>query len=154
MSVVSATCHVHVTPTGAPPFNDVAGLLLAIRDFHRLRSKRDRGEQTTQEEANRLRELRDLLEPRRSNSGARTRFEVEVNEPAIITAGGRTHPVRLKVLGLRRFRLKTDSVLAPGERVVFSISRSQVSFHFHARIVCSRRDGSVTAEILAASFDG
>ncbi len=151
---MSAPCHVHATPGGMFRRDDVPGLLLAIRDFHRLRSRRDCGEQTTQDEANRLRELRDLLEPRRSSSGSRTRYEVAVNEPAVVTAGGRTHPARLRVLGLRRFQLKTDSAFTPGERVVFSIPRSQVSFHFHARILRSRRDGSVTAEILAASFDG
>lgn len=152
---MSATRHVQVTPGGALRRDDVLGLLVAIRDFHRLRCRRERGEQTTQEEADRLRELRDLLEPRRPGCGARTRFEVVVNERAIVTAGGYTRPARLKMLGLRRIELKTDdSVLTPGERVVLSVPRSQESFHFHVRVVRSRRDGSVTAEILAASLDG
>lgn len=134
--------------------DDVPGLLAAIREFHRLRSRAEHGEQTTQAEAGRLRELRDLLEPRRSGTAARSRVEVSVDERAVVMADGRSRPARLKLLALRRVELDLDSPLTPGERVVLSIVKPQVSFHFHARVVRSRRDGFAVAEILAASLDG
>jgi hypothetical protein len=137
---------------GAPVLSgDVRDLLAAIREFHWLRSRQHGGEQTTSGER-RLRELRDLLEPRGAATTVRNRVEFPVNEPASVTVGGGSQSVRVKRLGLRRVELETTPQLPSGEQVVLSVRKRSDSYHFHARVLRSNRRGSATVEILSASI--
>lgn len=133
------------------PSRDVRRLLSAIREFHCLRASQHRGEQTTFGET-RLRELRDLLEPRRAAAAQRTRSEFAVDEVASVSRGGASQAARVKRLGLRRMELNTIPQLPTGERLVLSVSRDSENYHFHARVLRSHRKGAAIVEILCASM--
>jgi hypothetical protein len=133
---------------------DGPGLVAAVREFHWLRLRQERGERTTAEEAGRIRLLLDVLEPRRPGAAARTRLEIPLSEPAVVTSRGRSMGARLTWLALRRVGLEVDPPLLAGERVLLSIGDGRAgSCHFHCRVLRSRGAAAVL-ELLAVSWEG
>jgi len=126
---------------------EVPAVLTAIRDFHRLKTRRERSEPLSPRDARLLVAVLDLLEPRCPSGEGRDRLMVASRRPvAVRTAHGSARGA-LVGLALRVVHVRVDAGLAPGQWVRIGIPRAPDGrwHRFRGRVL--RVDGTSLASI-------
>jgi hypothetical protein len=115
----------------------IPAALTAIREFHRLKARREHSETLTLREARLLAVVRDLLEPRVGPDGDRERLMIASRRPVALRVHGAMLHGELVGLALRAVHVEVHAELAPGEWVRVAIPRSSDGrwHRFHGRVI-------------------
>jgi hypothetical protein len=126
--------------------------LTAIREFHRLKARRERSEPLTLREARLLAVVRDLLEPRVGPEGDRERLMIVSRRPVALRVHGAAVQGKLVGLALRAVHVEVHAELDPGAWVRIAIPRtSDGRWHrFHGRVVRVDRAAKLASIAVAA----
>jgi hypothetical protein len=116
----------------------IPSALTAIREFHRLKLRRERSEALTLREARLLVTMRNLFEPRVERDVAdRERLMIAARRRAVLRARGSSFPAVVVGLGLRVVHVHVECALEPGEWVRIGIPRrpDRRWHRFHGRVL-------------------
>lgn len=117
-------------------FAEIPAALTAIREFHRLKARRDRSRPLLLHEARLLAAVRDLLEPVTGPEGDREPLMISGRRPVSLRGAGGAWRGELVGLALRMIHVRVHARLAPGDWVRFAVPRaSDGRWHrFHGRV--------------------